>query len=142
MSTGQESMMPLLIMSSGAIVAPLARRPLRSAIVATLTVYLGTYPYRIDFAGPDNGLHLLVVIDAFSMWPEINIIRSPTTVAVITFLDELFARFRVPTTIVSDNGTQFATFCKKNEIQHLRISPYHPQSNGKAERFVDTIDVR
>lgn len=96
----------------------------------------------IDFAGPVNGLHLLVVIDAFSMWPEINIIRSPTTVAVITFLDELFARFRVPTTIVFDNGTQFATFCKKNEIQHLRISPYHPQSNGKAERFVDTIDVR
>ncbi|XP_062710659.1 uncharacterized protein K02A2.6-like [Aedes albopictus] len=98
----------------------------------------------IDFAGPVNGLHFLVVIDAFSKWPEISIVRSPTTAAVINFLDEVFARFGVPITIVSDNGTQFssvqfAEFCKKNGIQHLRISPYHPQSNGQAERFVETL---
>ncbi|XP_053699347.1 uncharacterized protein K02A2.6-like [Sabethes cyaneus] len=98
----------------------------------------------IDFAGPINGLHFLVVVDAFSKWPEIRIVRSPTTAAVTEFLSELFARFGIPNVIVSDNGTQFtseqfAILCKKNGIQHFRISPYHPQSNGQAEKFVDTL---
>ncbi|XP_062535302.1 uncharacterized protein K02A2.6-like [Armigeres subalbatus] len=97
----------------------------------------------IDFAGPINGLHFLIV-DAFTKWPEIRIVRSPTTSAVTEFLDELFARFGVPNVIVSDNGTQFtseqfAVLCRKNGIQHFRTSPYHPQSNGQAERFVDTF---
>ncbi|XP_062713307.1 uncharacterized protein K02A2.6-like [Aedes albopictus] len=98
----------------------------------------------IDFAGPLNGLHFLVVVDAFSKWPEICIVRNPTTSAVTEFLNELFARFGIPNVIVSDNGSQFtseqfATFCRKNGVQHFRISPYHPQSNGQAERFVDTL---
>ncbi|XP_055613296.1 uncharacterized protein K02A2.6-like [Uranotaenia lowii] len=78
-----------------------------------------------------------------SSW-EICTIKSATSSAVIEFLDELFARFGIPSTIVSDNGTQFISkqfknFCGKNGIQHLRISPYHPQSNGQAERFVDSL---
>lgn len=69
---------------------------------------------------------------------------ATTTSAVTEFLNELFARFGVPNVIVSDNGTQFtseqfAVLCRKNGIQHFRISPYHPQSNGQAERFVDTL---
>ncbi|XP_062703968.1 uncharacterized protein K02A2.6-like [Aedes albopictus] len=105
----------------------------------------------IDFAGPLNGLYFLVVVDAFSKWPEIRIVRSPTwtsdmdeNTAVTEFLNELFSRFGIPNVIVSDNGTQFtseqfAVLCRRNGIQHFRISPYHPQSNGQAERFVDTL---
>jgi len=48
----------------------------------------------------------------------------------------------VPETIVSDNGTQFISekfqsYCLTNGIQHLRCPPFHPSSNGQAERFVD-----
>jgi transposase InsO family protein len=98
----------------------------------------------IDFAGPFFDQYFLVVVDAHSKWPEVKIVQSPTAPAVTEFLDELFSRFGDPETIVSDNGSQFtsdhfAAFCKEHGIQHLRTAPYHPQSNGQAERFVDTL---
>ena len=45
---------------------------------------------------------------------------------------------------MTDNGSQFtsedfANFVKLNGIQHSLSSPYHPASNGEAERFVRTF---
>ena len=70
--------------------------------------------------------------------------KNPTTTATISFLHDIFSRFGVPETLVTDNGTQFksfefADFCRVNGIQHIRTPPYHPQSNGQGERFVDTL---
>ncbi|XP_055620280.1 uncharacterized protein K02A2.6-like [Toxorhynchites rutilus septentrionalis] len=97
----------------------------------------------IDFAGPVDGEYYLVVVDSFSKWPEILQTRYPTTSTTTTFLRECFARFGIPTVIVSDNGSQFTSaefrdFCEEFGIVHFRTAPYHPQSNGQAERFVDT----
>ena len=97
----------------------------------------------IDFAGPVNGISYLVLIDAYSKWPEIVPI-SPTATATVETLGRLFCQHGLPSTIVSDNGTQFtsavfADFCQRHAIEHIRSPPYHPQSNGQAERFVDTF---
>ncbi|CAC5386839.1 unnamed protein product [Mytilus coruscus] len=56
----------------------------------------------------------------------------------------LFARFGIPTTIVSDNEPQFSSdefrqFTTKWEINHMVSSPNHPQGNGKAESVVKVI---
>lgn len=98
----------------------------------------------IDFAGEFMGLHYFVVVDSFSKWPEIFIMPSTTAAAAISKLKELISRFGNMAILVSDNGSQFTSeefedFCKEEGIYHIRSPPYHAQSNGQAERFVDTF---
>lgn len=98
----------------------------------------------LDYAGPLEGVYYLVVVDSYSKWPEIFQTKQTTAAVTVRFLQETFARFGVPETIVTDNGTQFCSgefkkMCDQLGIIHIRTAPYHPQSNGQAERFVDTL---
>ena len=59
-------------------------------------------------------------------------------------LRTLFGRYGLPKRLVSDNGSQltsneFAHFLRANGIKHIRNAPYHPSSNGQAERFIQTL---
>ncbi|KHJ83880.1 hypothetical protein OESDEN_16413, partial [Oesophagostomum dentatum] len=54
------------------------------------------------------------------------------------------SKLQNPRVIVSDNGPQFTTtefqqFCRKQGLEHVHSPPFHPQSNGQAERFVDIL---
>ncbi|XP_058828493.1 uncharacterized protein K02A2.6-like [Topomyia yanbarensis] len=98
----------------------------------------------VDYAGPIDGDYYLLVVDSHSKWPEIIQTRRITSTATIKMLRSLFARMGMPETLVSDNGAQFtsaefAEFCIANGIEHITTAPFHPQSNGQAERFVDTF---
>uniref|UniRef100_A0A5S6Q5F3 RNA-directed DNA polymerase n=1 Tax=Trichuris muris TaxID=70415 RepID=A0A5S6Q5F3_TRIMR len=101
----------------------------------------------VDYAGPVEGRYLLVLVDAFSKWPEVFITEKITSSATISLLSRVFAQFGAPETIVSDNGTQFTAaefkiFCAKNGIQHILIPPGHPQSNGQAETLRGHLEER
>ena len=83
-----------------------------------------------------------LLIDAHAKWPEIVEISSTTATKIIDVLRHLFAAYRLPEQLVSDNGPQFvseefATFMKK--VKHIRVAPYHPASNGAVERLVQTF---
>uniref|UniRef100_A0A0A9W822 RNA-directed DNA polymerase n=1 Tax=Lygus hesperus TaxID=30085 RepID=A0A0A9W822_LYGHE len=101
----------------------------------------------IDFCGPFQNKYWLIVIDATTKWLEVFPMERITSAKTIHLLRELFARCGLPRTIVSDNGPQltsveFKSFCKDNNITHITSSPYHPKTNGLAEREVRTFKAR
>ena len=70
--------------------------------------------------------------------------NHPTSNETVRKLQEIFSRFRTPEILVTDNGTvftsaEFSDFSKQDSIEYLRSPPFHSQSNGQAERFVDTF---
>ena len=90
------------------------------------------------------GKMLLIATDAFSKWPEVIIMTNTSSSKTIAALREMFARNGIPRELVSDNGPQFVShefqlFTHNNGIRHIRSSPYHPASNGAAERVVQTV---
>ena len=98
----------------------------------------------MDFAGPFQGKTILVVIDAHSKWIEATCTPSTSSTSVIEELRTLFAKFGLPETIVTDNGSgftsqEFETFLNTNGIKHPTSAPYHPASNGLAERAVQIV---
>ena len=83
-------------------------------------------------------------VDAHSKWPEAKVMFTTTAACTITALREMFARYGIPLQLVSDNGPQvvseqLAQFLALNGVQHIRTVPYHPSSNGAAERLVQTV---
>lgn len=88
---------------------------------------------------------LLIITDAYSKWLEVKATKLMTTTATIAILDELFTAYGVPTIVVSDNGTQFTSaefklFLRTSGVKYHKLTaPYHPATNGQAERNVQTI---
>lgn len=98
----------------------------------------------IDFAGPFCGKMLLIIVDAYSKWIDVHIMQTSTSAATIEKLRATFSTHGLPEIIVSDNGSnftseEFETFLKLNGIKHIKTAPYHPASNGLAERAVQTV---
>ena len=97
-----------------------------------------------DCAGLFLGKMILITTDAYSKWIDAQIVNTATASVTIEHLRTLFATHGLPEVPVSDNGTQFTStefeeFMRKNGIRHVRVSPYHPSSNGMAERAVKTL---
>ena len=93
-----------------------------------------------------NGRTLLVIVDYFSNFIEVDRINKATTSGVTKVLKVMFSRYGVPDQVISDNGPQFAsseftTFAQQWGFEHVTSSPRYPQSNGKAENAVKTVKM-
>ncbi|XP_021348211.1 uncharacterized protein K02A2.6-like [Mizuhopecten yessoensis] len=98
----------------------------------------------IDFAGPFMDEMYMIVVDAHSKWLDVIRMSLTTSTSTINALRYLFASYGLPKELVSDNGPQFpaaefTTFLKENGVRHILSAPYHPSSNGEAERAVRTF---
>ena len=107
---------------------------------------LPDYPWQV--IGSDlcelKGEHYLVAVDYFSRYPEVIKLTTTTSAAVISALKSLFSRYGIPEVVRSDNGPQFASqefasFAETYGFQLITSSPRYPQSNGQAERTVQTV---
>ena len=104
----------------------------------------------IDIVGPlpvckDTGNRfILTVLDLCTHYPEAIPLKQHTASDVAQALTTVFSRFGFAQEILSDQGTEFMSelmqiFLHDFGINHIRTSPYHPQSNGACERFNGTL---
>ena len=86
----------------------------------------------------------LLIVDAHSKWMDIHITHTSTSQITVDKLRQTFATFGLLRMIVTDNGPsftskEFQSFMTENGIIHKKSSPYHPATNGLAERAVQTF---
>ncbi|XP_053690472.1 uncharacterized protein K02A2.6-like [Sabethes cyaneus] len=120
-----------ILVATPAAPEPMKRRELPSAPWQHLAIdYLGPLP---------SGHYLLVVVDYFSRYIEIEVMKKTDSAETIKRLDPMFARFGNPFSITADNGRQFISeefkdYCVSKDIKLIHTTPYWPQQNGEVER--------
>jgi len=90
------------------------------------------------------GKMFLITVDAYSKCIDAQMVNTATSYTTVEHLRTLCTTHGIPEVLVMDNGTpftskEFSEFTKRNAIHHVRVFPYHPSSNGLAERAVKTF---
>jgi transposase InsO family protein len=89
-----------------------------------------------------------VAIDGYSRLAYAEVLadeKGPTTVGFVQRALAFYAAHGIRCErLHTDNGSPyvsgvFGVFCAANGIRHSRSPAYHPQTNGKAERFIRTM---
>ncbi|MCP3679340.1 MAG: transposase family protein, partial [Gammaproteobacteria bacterium] len=113
---------------------PFARRPMER-------VHIDFFEFK--------GKHVLIMVDAFSkkIWTHYLGKDTTTSTTCAVLFNWFCSETGSPTTLVSDNGPQFTSnfFADKMKlwnIKHIFSPPYHPCSNGLAERGVQLVKDR
>lgn len=91
-----------------------------------------------------RGGHYFLSVDHYSKWPEIARLENLSSTNTITHLKSQFSKYGIPDTWISDNGPQFSSreftnFSRSYGFVHKTSSPHFAQSNGQAERTIQTV---
>ena len=78
------------------------------------------------------------MVDYFSRFVEVAILKSNTSTKIIEAISPMFARFGVPFSLRTDNGPQFVSeefelFLQAHGVGHQRTTPLWPQANCEVE---------
>ena len=83
---------------------------------------------------------VLVVIDHFTRFVQAHPVDNEQAETVAdTLYNKYFCTFGFPCWLMSDQaqafvGKVFGKLCQQLQVEKVRTSPYHPQSNGQVER--------
>ena len=100
----------------------------------------------MDFWGLlPSGEYLLVIIDEYSRYPEVEFVRSTSAQAVIPHLDRIFSTHGFPEMAKTDggppfNGHDYHPYMQWAGIHSVVVSPEDPEANGLAENFMKTMN--
>ena len=111
------------------------------------------YPHQyvgMDLIGPftrsERGhVYMFTLIDHLTGWADAFPISNKRGSTIADILNrEYFPRYSPPEVFISDNGTEFVNapvsdLCKTWGVERRTTTVYHPQSNGKVERFHRTF---
>ena len=75
-----------------------------------------------------------MVRDNLSRFPAAEVVKSTAAKDVIPAIDQIYTDYGTPLSHKTDSGppfnsTSFATYSKKNNIEHIVTPPLHPRSN-------------
>lgn len=88
-----------------------------------------------------NHKYYLLIVDSYSHWLEVIPVKNKTADVVINICKDIFSKFGIPDKFLADNNpynsTKFKEFAKAWNFALEFSSPYHHQSNGLAEKYVD-----
>ena len=102
----------------------------------------------MDFWGPlPSGEYLLVMIDKYSRYPAVEIVRSTSADAVVPHIDKVFSTHGFPERVLTDGGPPFNgtgshpyyQYMKWAGVDSRRVAPEDPEANGLAENFMKVI---
>ena len=87
-----------------------------------------------------KGSTYILLVDCYSRFVEVQKMTSTTTASIIAFLKPMFAWYRIPATLISNNGPRFSSaemqeFPELYGFYHI-TSLYYPQANGQAEWII------
>ena len=88
---------------------------------------------------------IITAIERSTGWPIAEVVPNATSQTVMKFIHErIFSVYGTPHEILTDNGSNLVseaveTFLRPTNLKHRTTTPYHPQTNGKVERFNGTI---
>jgi transposase InsO family protein len=89
-----------------------------------------------------------VSIDDASRLAFVDIKPDETALSAVAFLRDAVAHYQrlgiAVTRVMTDNGSCYKAFafrhaCRDLGLRHIRTRPYTPKTNGKAERFIQTV---
>ena len=89
--------------------------------------------------------YTVVTVDYFTKWVEAEVLTSITPEKIKEFVyKNIICRYRVPHTIVLDNGkefdcSEFREFCDNLQIKKVFSLVAQPQANGQVEAINKTI---
>ena len=85
----------------------------------------------------------LVVVDCYSHYPELRLLKRKSAEDVIMALKSIFAVHGVPVSVIADNmpfnSQAMHLFATDWCFTIITSSPHYPKSNGMAERYVQLI---
>ena len=91
-----------------------------------------------------NQENYIVIVDYYSRFFEVEKLSTMSSQSVITKMKGIFSRHGIPEKVISDNGPQYSSkefqdFSREWDFSHVTSSPHFAQSNGLAEKTVQTI---
>lgn len=102
----------------------------------------------IDFVGPlppsEGKKYILVCTDAITRYVVVKASSEATAKVTVEFLKDIITTFGCPTTVRSDRGTHFNNelvkgLTKALNIKYLFSTSYRPQTQGRTEKFNNTL---